>query len=539
MPGAGGPIKIPFALWQHPHMLYALGARDIGQVFRMVRQYSGASQSRLAIACGMTQGKVSEIMKVGGRQVSALEVFERIADGLGMPDHARMALGLAPTEPGAVYSPEPVRTGVDPPVESGPALPLIMNEGPRRWPNILAESTMAAWPGRRRSDGRDGDGHADRDDHTGGDHYRGTGGRGRTGVGRRHALSRSAEAGLFASILAERPGPQAAVGSTETFAAALVGRPAPTGANASADSDAGEVRVDLDQLTTRVAQAKRNYHGCLYSDVISDLPNLLADLHIAARSLAGDDRLTVQALSAEGHHVAASILLKLDDRGLAWVAADRSMQSARASQDPVAIGCSARIVTHALMSDRHYGAATSTATEFAERLDRDIGEHTPDSLSVYGALLLRGAVAAARHGDRDTAATLLDEARHAADRLGGDHNHRWTAFGPTNVRLHRISIALLLGDAGTAIREAGTIGLAEIGVTERKAALLIDTARALAQWGKHHKAYEVLRMAHRLAPEEISARPAVHRLLRDLTATATPPVERQIRKFTAQIGVHP
>ncbi|MFB4298176.1 hypothetical protein [Actinomadura sp. NTSP31] len=38
----------------------------------------------------MSQGKVSETMKKGGRQVTTLEVFERIADGLQMPDPARM-----------------------------------------------------------------------------------------------------------------------------------------------------------------------------------------------------------------------------------------------------------------------------------------------------------------------------------------------------------------------------------------------------------------------------------------------------------------
>lgn len=90
------PIAIPESLWDHPQMTQALAARDIRTVFHLVRQYAGASQTQIAIACGMTQGKVSETMKKGGRQVTALEVFERIADGLQMPDTARMTLGLAP-----------------------------------------------------------------------------------------------------------------------------------------------------------------------------------------------------------------------------------------------------------------------------------------------------------------------------------------------------------------------------------------------------------------------------------------------------------
>jgi hypothetical protein len=59
------------------------------------QQYAGASQHRIATATGILQGRVSEILK-GNRQETALEVFERNADGLNMPDDARVTLGLAP-----------------------------------------------------------------------------------------------------------------------------------------------------------------------------------------------------------------------------------------------------------------------------------------------------------------------------------------------------------------------------------------------------------------------------------------------------------
>jgi hypothetical protein len=42
----------------------------------------------------MTQPKISDIMR-GIQKVEELAVFERIADGLGMPDGARADLGLA------------------------------------------------------------------------------------------------------------------------------------------------------------------------------------------------------------------------------------------------------------------------------------------------------------------------------------------------------------------------------------------------------------------------------------------------------------
>lgn len=89
------PLTLPDIAWQHSTVTQALRDRDIGALFRFVQHHSGASQARIGTATGMNQGRVNEVMK-GRRQVSRLDVFERIADGLTMPDDARRLLGLAP-----------------------------------------------------------------------------------------------------------------------------------------------------------------------------------------------------------------------------------------------------------------------------------------------------------------------------------------------------------------------------------------------------------------------------------------------------------
>ncbi len=48
----------------------------MGAVFRHVQQYAGASQSRIAMAAGMTQARVNEIIN-GRREISRLDVYER------------------------------------------------------------------------------------------------------------------------------------------------------------------------------------------------------------------------------------------------------------------------------------------------------------------------------------------------------------------------------------------------------------------------------------------------------------------------------
>ncbi len=88
------PIELPGRAWERAEIRQALRARDMSAVFRYAQRYTGASQSRIATAVGMTQARVNEIVN-RRREVTRLDVYERIADGLHMPDGARHLLGLA------------------------------------------------------------------------------------------------------------------------------------------------------------------------------------------------------------------------------------------------------------------------------------------------------------------------------------------------------------------------------------------------------------------------------------------------------------
>jgi len=357
------------------------------------------------------------------------------------------------------------------------------------------------------------------------------------------ALDEHLHAGGELAALARFPlAPPVPAGPDEIAAIALGGRAAPEADTlASVLTDLGsdgrhEPVTDLDVLAASVDAARVSYQDCRYGQLAGLLSGLIADLNASCAVLGGEARDRAHVLNADAHHVAAGLMLKRGDLGLAALAADRSMRAALASGDPVAIAASARIVTHSLMGSGHLPAAVNTATSYAARLDRDLAGRTPQSLSVYGALLLRGAVAAAMSDDRRTAAGLLDEAGEAAGRLGRDANYYWTAFGPVNTAVHRVSIAVILGDAGTAIDAARGIDLGKIAVTERKAVLLIDTARAFLQRGRHESAYRTLRAAHQTAPEEVTGRAAVRALARDLAATAPVSVRRDASRFAVSIG---
>lgn len=333
-------------------------------------------------------------------------------------------------------------------------------------------------------------------------------------------------AALFSAVLSQPETAQGADSDLERIAAVLVDYSTP------ADGP-----IDLASLASAVAAAKRDYQACRYTEVTAKLPILLRRLRAACACLHGDERLRAHALSAEAYHVTASILLKQEDKGLAWLAADRSVQAAHASQSPLMIGSSSRIITHALMEGGHHRAATDAARDAAQRMDADLTTPSPDDLSIYGSLLLRGAIAAANTGNRHNTAELLDEAAEAGARLGHDANHMWTAFGPANVLCHRVNVALRFGDAGTAIDHARRVDLDQLPINERKATLLLDTSRAFLMCDQHDKALHILRAAGEIAPEEVTGRPAALRLVRDILAAAPISLRREAREYAATLGV--
>jgi hypothetical protein len=67
--------------------------------------------------------------------------------------------------------------------------------------------------------------------------------------------------------------------------------------------------------------------------------------------------------------------------------------------------------------------------------------------------------------------------------VGGDRNDLQTAFGPTNVAIHRVTVAVELGDAGDALHRGNEVDVSGLPdeFSERRSSLLIELARAYGQ----------------------------------------------------------
>jgi hypothetical protein len=114
----------------------------------------------------------------------------------------------------------------------------------------------------------------------------------------------------------------------------------------------------------------------------------------------------------------------------------------------------------------------------------------------------------------------LDQANGLAGTLGQDGNFAWTAFGPTNVAIHRVSVAAELGDPGEAIRIAGPVNADRLpeGLTSRRAQLHLALAWAQAQRKRDADAVLHLMEADRIAPDATRYNVVIREMVREMLA---------------------
>ncbi|WFE41624.1 helix-turn-helix domain-containing protein [Micromonospora sp. WMMD998] len=309
----------------------------------------------------------------------------------------------------------------------------------------------------------------------------------------------------------------------------------------SAYFDAAPFPPPLADMRKAVNHAWLTYQYGRYGMLTRALPKLLRDAQAADAVYGGDDQGREAAhLLAQVYQIASSVLRKLGECHLAWLAADRSTAVAQRADDPLLAGIATTRVCNALVAMGRPRPALELNVRIADRLASG-GDHTddPKRLSVYGILLLQGAMAAARIGDSATVDDLLGGAAEAAVLLGGDHNHYWTSFGPTNVELHRAAAAVELGDGGRAVETHQQLNEHAFNalLPERRAHHLLDLARGYAQIGDVASAGEMLLQGDRLAPSEIRCRPIAHELMSDVLRRTRGAPPSPIAELAEHMGV--
>jgi hypothetical protein len=281
----------------------------------------------------------------------------------------------------------------------------------------------------------------------------------------------------------------------------------------------------ISTLRARAGKAWELAHDGQYTELAGLLRGLVPDLETAARTFREDKdkRAEVFELMAGTYQACSAALAKLGEPEAAWIAADRAMAAAERAGNPLLVAAGAFRLVFVFIAARHYDQAEETARTAAEALWPMADQGNPQAMSLWGALTLQRAVAAARVNDPDTAYDQLERARQVAARLGEGRNEFNTEFSPANVGLQEVAIAVDLGDAGRALRAAANVDATGLSA-ERRARLLIETARAHAQRRQASEAVASLLRAEQITAEMVRGHSLVRQLVSDLLAMQDPPI---------------
>lgn len=291
------------------------------------------------------------------------------------------------------------------------------------------------------------------------------------------------------------------------------------------------VAPDLDALARRVSRAFHCSQTERWSELGPLLPDMIADAYHAVHLLTGGERRQALRLQALAYRVASGMLDRIGEDHLPWIAAERSMVAAEETEDPALIAGGAWrlavVLRHSGMLQESYDVPVAAATALGDGADA-----SPEQLSVFGALQLKGAVAAASLGDGAAMREHLDAAERAASRTG-ERNDYWFAFGPTNVQIHRVWLALETGDPLDALNKAGSIQVDDLppALAERQASHLITVAWAYYLRRRDREALDALRHARRVAPEQVLFTRRVYSMVRGMLKRERATVKRDLREM--------
>jgi transcriptional regulator with XRE-family HTH domain len=280
-------------------------------------------------------------------------------------------------------------------------------------------------------------------------------------------------------------------------------------------SEPGAKPLDLDGFRAKVDEAWALAHESRFAALDAALTELIPALEDATYGSRDSDLRALHGLRARAYQAASAAFARQDETDAAWVAADRAITAAEQSGNPLEVVAGHFRMAHAFIRLGRYDQAEHVTTTALNALAHkaDPPDATPETLSLYGAMHLVQAVISGHESDRTSARAHLIEAKKIAARISADRNDFDTEFGPTNVQLHTVAVAIDLGDAGEALEVTQSIDASGLS-PERQSRLLVDIARAHAQRRHAGEALTALLDAEKLAPEHVRS----HHLARDVVA---------------------
>jgi transcriptional regulator with XRE-family HTH domain len=293
----------------------------------------------------------------------------------------------------------------------------------------------------------------------------------------------------------------------------------------------GEI-VPVEVLSSRASALFEAQRECKYAEVGAALPALIRDLHTTLE--AGRDVGSLLRLLALTHVQGTQAWL-MDigaNMDLGWQAVTLAQQAAARIDDPLSRAVSAFGSAFGLMGAGAFDLASQTLSVTG------LGTETKDAMETTGMLALTSSLVAAASGNKARQEAALEYAVDLAAHTG-EGNALWFGFGPSNVGVWRMSVALEAGDHAQAARIAETVTPEALPSPTRRSAYWREYGRALAHLPRRHAdAVVMLRRAEQISPTRIHRHPFMRSILAELlTKAKRDSIGRELRGMAYRAGL--
>jgi transcriptional regulator with XRE-family HTH domain len=274
--------------------------------------------------------------------------------------------------------------------------------------------------------------------------------------------------------------------------------------------------LDLDRLAAAVDRAYTLWQERRsFAEVGALLPGLVTQLRAAAARVDRAERERAVRIAVLLYFLVRAFAKRVGSQDLALTAADRAVAAAQTLSDPAFRAAAAWNLGMTLYPQGHAEVVAALARDATAELTPRLAEAPPQWWSVVGALHLLRAIQLVRLGDEHAALGELEAAEEIGRRTG-DRNDFRIFFGPTNVGIHRVWLALEQARPAEAIRLAGHYDVTGAPSVQRRFVHYVNLARAYCMRGDDVAAIHMLLRAERESAWDLRYHAGARAVVRDL-----------------------
>ncbi|MEU5820692.1 helix-turn-helix transcriptional regulator [Streptomyces sp. NPDC047803] len=276
----------------------------------------------------------------------------------------------------------------------------------------------------------------------------------------------------------------------------------------------------LERLREQIAAGWTQYHSAEFDTVMKALPDLIADARTATASADGELRRAGFGALGKALQLAGHVAVRMGKTDLALISLESAIDAAGQSGDPLLVPMIVNSTAWTYQRQGRLDDAWGIALRHADGLVGEGRLDTADGLKVWGALTMSAATSAARSGDYERAAAMMETAEKEAARVaklpdGGD-NRMVSVFSPSSVRIERVRLAVQYGHPQDALALAKGMRLSKDTPPSWRTWLLLDVARAHTDVGDAAGAVTTLESLRRVAPTWMQHHTLAVAIVRDL-----------------------